>query len=48
MLNEGSIVFLEDTQGKGHKEHAINHDELLLAMIPVPDEVTIERLSPPE
>ena len=48
VFNEGSIVFLEDTQGKGHKDHAVNDDELLLALIPVPDEVTMERLSKPE
>jgi quercetin dioxygenase-like cupin family protein len=34
----GSIIFVEDTKGKGHKDHAVNDDELLLALIPVPDE----------
>ena len=48
VLNEGSILFLEDTQRKGHKDHAVNDDELLLALIPVPDEVTMERLSTPD
>ena len=40
----GLIVFLEDTKGKGHKDHALNDDELLLALIPVPDGMTIEGL----
>jgi len=40
----GSIVFLEDTKGKGHKDHAVNDDELLLAFIPVPNGMTIEGL----
>ena len=48
VFNVGSIVFLEDTQGKGHKDHAVNDEELLLALIPVPDEVTIERLGTAE
>ena len=43
-FNEGSIVFVEDTKGKGHKDHAVNNDDLLLALIPVPDEMTMERL----
>ena len=43
-FTQGSIVFLEDTKGKGHKDHAMNDDRLLLALIPVPDEMTIERL----
>ena len=42
-FNEGSIVFVEDTKGKGHKDHAVNNDDLL-APIPVPDEMTMERL----
>jgi hypothetical protein len=41
---QGSIAFVEDTQGKGHKDHAINADELLLALMTVPDEMTVERL----
>ena len=48
VFKPGSIVFLEDTRGKGHRGHAMNDDEVLLALIPVPDEVTIERLSPPK
>jgi len=43
-FNEGSIVFVEDTKGKGHKDHAVNNDDLLLALIPVPDEMTMECL----
>jgi hypothetical protein len=43
-FNEGSIVFVEDTKGKGHKDHAVNNDDLLLVLIPVPDEMTMERL----
>jgi hypothetical protein len=43
-FTQGSIVFLEDTKGKGHKDHAVNDDELLLALIPVPDGMTIGRL----
>lgn len=42
VFTQGSIVFLEDTKGKGHKDHAVSHDELLLAFIPVPDGMTIE------
>ena len=45
VFTQGSIAFLEDTKGKGHKDHAVNDDELLLAFIPVPDEMTIERLA---
>jgi len=30
-------------KGKGHKDHAVNNDDLL-APIPVPDEMTMERL----
>ena len=41
---QGSIVFVEDTHGKGHKDHAINADDFLLALVPVPDEMTVERL----
>jgi len=44
VFGQGSIVFVEDTKGKGHKDHVVNDDELLLALIPVPDEITIERL----
>lgn len=44
LFTQGSIVFLEDTQGKGHKDHAVNDEELLLAMIPVPAAVSSERL----
>jgi hypothetical protein len=40
-FTQGSIVFLEDTWGKGHKDHAVNDEELLLALIPVPDGTTI-------
>ena len=43
-FTQGTIVFLEDTKGKGHKDHAVNDDELLLALIPVPDGMTIEGL----
>lgn len=43
-FTQGSIVFLEDTKGAGHKDHATSDDELLLALIPVPDEMTIDRL----
>ena len=38
------LRLVEDTKGKGHKDHAVNDDDLLLALIPVPDGVTIERL----
>ena len=45
---EGSMRVLsycvEDTKGKGHKDHAVNNDDLLLVLIPVPDEMTMERL----
>lgn len=44
VLNEGSITFFEDTQGKGQEDHAVSDDELLLALIPVPDGVSIEGL----
>jgi hypothetical protein len=44
-FSPGSIVFLEDTTGKGHKDHAVDDNDLLLALIPVPDEMTIERLT---
>jgi len=43
-FTQGSIVFLEDTKGKGHKDHAVSDDELLLALIPVPGGMTIENL----
>ena len=43
----GLIVFLEDTKGKGHKDHAVSDDELLLALIPVPDGMTIEGVRDP-
>ena len=47
VFTQGSIVFLEDTKGKGHKDHAVNDDELLLALIPVPDGMTIGALGGP-
>lgn len=37
-------MFLEDTTGKGHKDHAVNDDELLLALIPVPDDEIVSDL----
>ncbi len=43
-FTQGSIVFLEDTIGAGHKDHALNDDEILLALIPVPEGATIEDL----
>ena len=43
-FTQGAIVFLEDTKGRGHKDHAVNDDELILALIPVPDGTTIEAL----
>src|SRR5271165_3394940 len=45
VFTQGSVVFLGDTKGRGHKDHAMNDDELCLALIRVPDEVTIERLT---
>lgn len=44
-FGQGAIVFLEDTRGKGHKDHAVNDDQLLLVLIPVTDEVNIESLA---
>jgi len=44
-FGQGAIAFLEDTRGKGHKDQVVNDDQLLLVLIPVPDEVNIERLA---
>jgi hypothetical protein len=43
-FGRGAIVFVEDTRGKGHKDHVVNDDQVLLVLIPVPDEVNIESL----
>jgi hypothetical protein len=46
-FTQGSIVLVADTKGKGHKDHAVSDDELLLALIPVPDGMTIEGVRDP-
>ena len=43
-FTQGSIALVDDTKGNGHKDHAVNDDDVPLALIPVPDGVTIERL----
>jgi hypothetical protein len=43
-LGQGAILFVEDTTGKGHKDHAVNDDQLVLVLIPVADEVNVEYL----
>jgi hypothetical protein len=44
MRRAAARSWIEDTKGKGHKDHATSDDELLLALIPVPDGMTIESL----
>src|ERR1700730_9966569 len=35
-LEPGSFLFVEDTTGKGHKNHLVNDEEVVLAFVPVP------------
>ena len=44
-LEPGSFLFLEDTVGKGHKNHLVNDEEIVLAFVPVPDGLMIQNLS---
>ena len=44
-LEPGSFLFLEDTVGKGHKNHLVNNEEIVLAFVPVPDGLMIQNLS---
>jgi hypothetical protein len=36
-FNTGSMLFVEDTTGKGHLNHKLNDEELLLGFVAVPD-----------
>ena len=44
-LEPGSFLFVEDTVGKGHKNHLVNDEEVVLAFVPVPDGLMIQNLS---
>ena len=44
-LEPGSFLFLEDTVDKGHKNHLVNDEEIVLAFVPVPDGLMIQNLS---
>jgi hypothetical protein len=37
-FDEGSLLFVEDTSGKGHLNHKRNEEELLLGFVAVPDD----------
>src|ERR1700704_4808221 len=41
-LEPGSFLFVEDTAGKGHKNHLVNDQEVVLAFVPVPDGLMIQ------
>jgi hypothetical protein len=38
---QGSFLFMEDTGGKGHRNHKVNNEELLVVFLPVPDALLI-------
>ena len=44
-LEPGSFLFVEDITGKGHKNHLVNDEEVVLAFVPVPDSLMIQNLS---
>jgi hypothetical protein len=37
----GSMLFVEDTSGKGHLNHKLNDDELLLGFVAVPADLNL-------
>jgi hypothetical protein len=44
-LEPGSFLFVEDTTGKGHKNHLVSDEEVVLAFVPVPDGLMIQNMS---
>jgi hypothetical protein len=44
-LGPGSLLFVEDTTGKDHKNHLVSDEEVVLAFVPVPDGLMIQNLS---
>jgi hypothetical protein len=44
-LEPGAFLFVEDTVGKGHKNHLVNDEEVVLAFVPVADGLMIQNLS---
>jgi hypothetical protein len=44
-LEPGSFLFVEDIAGKGHKNHLVNDEEVVLAFVPVADGLMIQNLS---
>jgi hypothetical protein len=44
-LEPGSFLFVEDITGKGHKNHLVNDEEVVLAFVPIPDSLMIQNLS---
>jgi len=45
---QGSLLFLEDTWGKGHRNHKVNNEEILVVFLPVPDNLLIRPAPPPQ
>jgi len=43
----GSFLFLEDTWGKGHRNRAVDDDDILWVFLPVPDDLIIQSLLQP-
>ncbi|HEY0184755.1 MAG TPA: hypothetical protein VGC09_18290 [Rhodopila sp.] len=41
---QGSFLFLEDTWGKGHRNRAVDNEDILWVFIPVPDDLSIHNI----
>lgn len=42
-FDPGMMLFVEDTSGKGHLNHKIGDDDLLLGFVAVPDDFVLQR-----